>query len=145
MTQDLTPQDKQRIKDGIRGKYVKVAVSPEGLFRYPTGRAGLEALHYDPQIIQTLPEPVADAYCGVGNPFTLGPIHPGDAILDIGCGAGVDALIAALMVGPSGSVTGIDLVPEMLERAKKNASLLVSSLWRARRRDYPSVIMPSTW
>jgi arsenite methyltransferase len=124
MTHDLTPQDKQRIKEGIRGKYFKVAVSPEGLFRYPTGRTGLETLNYDPKIIQALPEPVAAAYCGVGNPFTLGPIHPGEAILDIGCGAGVDTIIAALMLGPSGSVTGIDLVPEMLNRAKENTSLV---------------------
>jgi arsenite methyltransferase len=123
MADDLTPQERQRIEEGIRGKYVKVAVSPEGQFRYPTGRAGLEALHYDPQLIQELPEPVAAAYCGVGNPFTLGPIHPGDIILDIGCGAGVDTIIAAMMAGPSSSVTGIDLIPEMLERAKENARL----------------------
>jgi SAM-dependent methyltransferase len=124
MDPELTPQDQKRIEKSIRGKYVQVAVSPEGLFRYPTGRAGLEALHYDPQIIQDLPESVAAAYCGVGNPFTLGPIHPGEAILDIGCGAGVDSLIAARMVGPSGSVRGIDLVPEMLNRAKENARLV---------------------
>ena len=123
MGHDLTPEDRQRIEEGIRGKYVKVAVSPEGQFRYPTGRAGLEALHYDPVLIQALPEPVTAAYCGVGNPFTLGPIHPGDAILDIGCGAGVDTIIAALMAGQSGSVTGLDLVPEMLARAQENARL----------------------
>ncbi len=123
MSDDFTPQGRQRIEEGIRRKYGKVAVSPEGLFRYPTGRAGLEALHYDPQLIKVLPEPVTAAYCGVGNPFTLGPIHPGDTILDIGCGAGVDTMIAALMAGPSGSVTGIDLVPEMLKRAKGNAGL----------------------
>jgi arsenite methyltransferase len=123
MTDDFTSKDRQRIEEGIRGKYIKVAVSPEGLFRYPTGRAGLKALHYDPQLIRALPDTVAAAYCGVGNPFTLKPIHTGDTILDIGCGAGVDTIIAALMAGPSGSVTGIDLVPEMLERAKENARL----------------------
>jgi ubiquinone/menaquinone biosynthesis C-methylase UbiE len=53
----------------------------------------------------------------------LGPIHEGEAILDIGCGAGVDSIIAARLVGPSGSVTGIDLVPEMLARASENARL----------------------
>jgi arsenite methyltransferase len=124
MDAGLTLQDQKRIEESIKGKYAKVAVSPEGLFRYPTGRAGLETLHYDPQIIQDLPESVVAAYCGVGNPFTLGPIHPGEAILDIGCGVGVDSLIAARLVGPSGSVRGIDLVPGMLNRAKENARLL---------------------
>ncbi len=64
LADDLTPQDRQRIEEGIRGKYVKVAVSPEGLFRYPTGRTGLETLNYDPKIVQALPEVVANAYCG---------------------------------------------------------------------------------
>jgi SAM-dependent methyltransferase len=124
MDAELTLQDQKRIEESIRGKYVKVAVSPEGLFRYPPGRAGLEALHYAPQIIQDLPESVAAAYCRVGNPFTLGPLRPGEAVLDIGCGAGVDSLIAARMVGPEGKVRGIDLVPEMLNRAKENARLV---------------------
>jgi len=120
---ELTRQDQQRIEEGIRQKYLKAAASPEGLFRYPTGRAGLEALGYAPDMVRDLPEAVSASYCGVGNPFILGPIHEGEAILDIGCGAGVDSIIAARLVGPSGSVTGIDLVPEMLARASENVRL----------------------
>jgi len=123
MENELTAQDKQRIEESIRGKYLKVAASPEGLFRYPTGRAGLEALDYAMDMVRDLPEPVAAAYCGVGNPFTSGPIREDEAVLDIGCGAGVDAIIAAKLTGPSGTVTGIDLVPEMLARASENARL----------------------
>jgi len=123
MENELTAQDKQRIEESIRGKYLKVAASPEGLFRYPTGRAGLEALDYAMDMVGDLPEPVAAAYCGVGNPFTSGPIREDEAVLDIGCGAGVDAIIAAKLTGPSGTVTGIDLVPEMLARARENARL----------------------
>ena len=123
MENELTAQDKQRIEESIRGKYLKVAASPEGLFRYPTGRAGLEALDYAMDMVGDLPEPVAAAYCGVGNPFTSGPIREDEAVLDIGCGAGVDAIIAAKLTGPSGTVTGIDLVPEMLARASENARL----------------------
>jgi arsenite methyltransferase len=119
----LTAQDKQRIEATIRGKYLKVAAGPEGLFRYPTGRPGLEALGYDLLVVRNLPEPVAASYCGVGNPFILGPMGEGAAVLDIGCGAGVDSIIAAELVGPSGSVTGIDLVPEMLAKARENARL----------------------
>jgi len=123
MENELTAQDKQRIEESIRGKYLKVAASPEGLFRYPTGRAGLEALDYAMDMVGDLPEPVAAAYCGVGNPFTSGPIREDEAVLDIGCGAGVEAIIAAKLTGPSGTVTGIDLVPEMLTRASENARL----------------------
>jgi arsenite methyltransferase len=123
MATELTGQDKQRIEAGIRAKYGKVAVTPEGQFRYPTGRAGLEALGYDPEMIQSLPEPVAACYCGVGNPFSLGPIQPGEKVLDIGCGAGVDSIIAAKLVRSSGVVTGIDLVHEMRARASENARL----------------------
>ncbi len=123
MEQGLTALDKQRIEESVRGKYLQVAASPKGLFRYPTGRAGLEALGYDPVIVLTLPDTVADAYCGVGNPFSLGPIRAGEAVLDIGCGAGVDSIIAGKLAGPSGPVTAIDLVPEMLARARENARL----------------------
>jgi arsenite methyltransferase len=123
METELTCQDKQRIEESIRQKYLKAAASPEGLFRYPTGRAGLEALGYAPEMVRDLPEAVAASYCGVGNPFIIGPIQEGEAILDIVCGVGVDSIIAARLVGPAGAVTGIDLVPEMLARASENAGL----------------------
>jgi ubiquinone/menaquinone biosynthesis C-methylase UbiE len=81
-------------------------------------------LKYDLKILQALPEAVAASYCGVGNPFTLGPINPGEAVLDIGCGAGVDTIVAATLVGPTGTVTGIDMVPEMLAQAKENVRIM---------------------
>jgi SAM-dependent methyltransferase len=121
---ELTFQDKKRIEENIRGRYAKVARSPEGLFKYPTGLAGLRALNYDPKLTAALPEAIAASYCGVGNPFTLGHIGEGEAVLDIGCGAGVDTIVAAMMVGPTGRVIGIDLVPEMLERAGENAKMM---------------------
>lgn len=120
MKNQLTSQDRKRIEEGIRGKYTKVSDSPEGLFQYPTGRAGLEALNYDSELIQALPDSAVASYCGVGNPFTLGVIRKGEAVLDIGCGAGIDTIVAAMMVGPAGTVAGIDMVPEMLARAREN-------------------------
>ena len=120
----LTSQERKRVVNGLRGKYVKVAVNPEGLFRYPTGQAGLETLYYDPELIQALSDAVRASYCGVGNPFALGPIHKGDAVLDIGCGAGVDTIVAAMMAGPAGTVSGIEMVPEMLERAMENLLMM---------------------
>lgn len=117
---DFTNEDRRKIEHGIRGKYAKVAVSPEGLFRYPTGRAGLAGLNYDQDILRTLPENVLDSFCGVGNPFSLGQIREGDIVLDVGCGCGVDAMIAATMTGSTGRVVGIDMSSEMLERARNN-------------------------
>ena len=116
----LAPEDEKRIEQSIRQKHTKVASSPEGHFNYPTGRAGLEALAYDAERVEALTDNIVASYCGVGNPFTLMPIRGGEAVLDIGCGAGVDTFIAASMVGPEGKAVGIDIIPEMLERAIQN-------------------------
>jgi arsenite methyltransferase len=120
MERRLTGEDRRRIQDGIRKKYATVAITPEGSFRYPTGRAALGKLKYDPQLINALPAEAIGSYCGVGNPFELGPIHDGGAVLDVGCGGGVDTIVAGMIVGPTGKVIGIDVVPEMLERARQN-------------------------
>lgn len=122
MKTEFTTEDRKRIEEGIQRKYAKVAVSPEGLFQYPTGRAGLEALSYDTDILQALPESVLETFCGVGNPFSLGEVHSGESVLDVGCGGGVDTMIAAIMVGPTGQVVGTDMSFEMLERARENLS-----------------------
>jgi SAM-dependent methyltransferase len=119
----FTSKDKSKIQKAIRKKYKKVAKNPDGLFKYPTGRAGLEALQYDHEFILELPESVAASFCGVGNPFKLGPVNEGEAVLDIGCGAGVDIFLAAMMSGHSGTAVGIDVIPNMLERARTNLSL----------------------
>jgi arsenite methyltransferase len=123
METEFSSKEKDKIYKGIRKKYKQVAKKADGLFKYPTGKAGLEALQYDAEITMALPEIVVASYCGVGNPFTLGAISEGESILDIGCGAGVDTIFAAKMTGPTGKVVGIDMMPEMLLRAKKNLTL----------------------
>jgi len=84
--------ERKRIQEGINEKYKRVAISPEGNFNYPTGRAGLEGQKYNPDVLRKLPKDVLASYCGVGNPFSLGPINKDEAVLDIGCGASVDTL-----------------------------------------------------
>ena len=123
MKTELSSQEKEKIHKGIQKKYKQVAKNPDGLFKYPTGKAGLEALQYEQEIINALPETVINSYCGVGNPFTLGAINEGESVLDIGCGSGVDTIFAAKMTGATGKVVGVDLIPEMLQRAKENLSL----------------------
>ena len=122
METQFTTKDKKWIQKKIWKTYSKAAKNPDGMFRYPTGHEGLKTLKYDPELLQALPAEVAASYCGVGNPFTLGPIDKGDEVLDVGCGAGVDTLFSAMMTGPTGKVVGIDLTPAMLKRAKKNLS-----------------------
>ncbi len=123
MGSQITKDDIKKIEAGIREKYSKVAKSPEGQFKYPTGKKGLEALHYDKTLIDELPDAVSSSYCGVGNPFSLGKINSGDQVLDVGCGAGVDSILASMMAGPEGSVVGLDIVPEMLHEAETNLRL----------------------
>ncbi|SPJ15895.1 Methyltransferase type 11 [Syntrophobacter sp. SbD2] len=123
MKNGFTDEDRKKIEDGIRQRYAKAAQSPKGHFRYPTGKAGLEALGYDRSILRILPDEVLASYCGVGQPFILDQINPGESVLDVGCGAGVDTIIAGIMVGPQGKTVGIDLVPEMVQRAKQNLQI----------------------
>lgn len=108
------------IQDAIRKKYAEVSHSAEGKFHYPTGKDGALALGYDPTVVGDIPDEVLDSFCGVGNPFSLGTIKPGDVVLDVGCGAGLDLIIASCLVGPTGQICGIDLTPEMVEQAEKN-------------------------
>jgi arsenite methyltransferase len=116
----FTVEDKERITEGIRKKYAEASITPHGLFNYPTGIEGLKGLGYDHKIVKSIPKLIIDSFCGVGNPFSLVPIHKGETVLDIGCGGGFDVIFAAIIVGPKGEVIGIDVTPEMLERSKKN-------------------------
>ena len=110
----MAGQDVAAIRQGIAEKYRKVAASPAGLFRYPTGEESARTLGYPAALLQGVPPTIRERFVGVGNPFGLGPIGPGEAVLDLGCGAGLDAMVAAQLVGPTGRVVGIDLSPEML-------------------------------
>jgi len=111
------------LKSEIKKTYASVSQEPEKDFIFPTGRAWAEDLGY-PEELSRVPDFVAESFAGVANPWSLGRLEPGKRVLDIGSGAGMDSLVAALMVGPEGSVTGIDMTPEMIEKARKGAAEL---------------------
>jgi arsenite methyltransferase len=111
------------LKSEIKKTYASVSQEPEKDFIFPTGRAWAEDLGYPDELSQ-VPDFVAESFAGVANPWVHGRLEPGKRVLDIGSGAGMDSLIAALMVGPEGSVTGIDMTPEMIENARKGAAEL---------------------
>jgi SAM-dependent methyltransferase len=112
--------DINSIREAVRKRYADVAGSTAGRFAYETGRTGALALGYDKALLDTISDHVLSAFCGVGNPFALGPVRPGEALLDVGCGAGVDLLVAAQLVGPRGRLCGVDITPEMVEKARAN-------------------------
>lgn len=114
----LTEGERERVARAVRDKYRKVAVSSAGQFRFPVGREGLAGLGYDRGLVKGLPPDVADCFCGVGNPFSLGAVRPGDRVLDIGCGAGVDALLAAKSAWPGGLAVGLEFTPAMTVKAR---------------------------
>ena len=115
--------DVQHLKSEIKKTYARVSQQPEQDFVFPTGRAWAEDLGY-PDELANVPESAVESFAGVANPWSLGRLEPGERVLDLGCGAGTDSLVAAQMVGSDGSVTGIDMTPEMLAKARLSAETM---------------------
>ena len=114
--------DVEVLKCEIKKTYARVSEEPEQEFIFPTGRAWALDLGYPPDLLAHVPDGAAESFAGVANPFALGRLAPGERVLDLGSGAGMDSLVAAQMVGPRGSVTGIDMTREMLAKARSAAS-----------------------
>jgi arsenite methyltransferase len=113
--------DVQVLKSEIKKTYASVSQEPEKDFIFPTGRPWAEDLGY-PEELANVPETAFGSFAGVANPWQLGRLAPGELVLDLGSGAGTDSLIAAQMVGEHGHVTGIDMTPEMLTKARAAAA-----------------------
>jgi arsenite methyltransferase len=112
--------DVELLKSEIKKTYASVSREPEKDFIFPTGRPWAEDLGY-PDELANVPETAVQSFAGVANPFSLGRLEPGARVLDLGSGAGTDSLVAVQMVGFEGSVTGIDMTPEMLVKARAAA------------------------
>jgi SAM-dependent methyltransferase len=112
------------LKSEIRKTYASVSTEPDKDFVFPTGRGWAEDLGYPKALLDRVPERSVESFAGVANPFSLGELAPGERVLDVGCGAGTDSLVAAQMVGEQGRVVGIDMTPEMLAKARASAEEL---------------------
>lgn len=120
-TTPVPPIDVDLLRSEIRKTYAAVSQESERDFIFPTGRAWAEDLGY-PDELANIPDSAVESFAGVANPWKLGRLEPGERVLDVGSGAGTDSLVAAQMVGHTGSVTGIDMTPEMLEKSRAAAA-----------------------
>lgn len=116
--------DVQQLRAAIQDEYAEVATTPEKGFHFHTGRPLAAMLGYDPSETDPLPDSAIESFAGVGNPFVFGRLRPGETAVEIGSGAGFDAVLAARQVGPTGRVIGVDMTPAMLEKARANADLM---------------------
>src|SRR3990172_3235631 len=113
--------DREELRARISDKYRDVALNPELGFHFHTGAPLAAMLGYPAEVVAALPPGTVDSFAGTGNPFLFGDLHPGEVVVDIGCGAGFDTLIAASHVGPAGKVLAVDMTPEMRAKAAAGA------------------------
>jgi SAM-dependent methyltransferase len=112
------------LRASVIDRFRSVATAPDQERKFPIGPESAKRLDYDAAEVDALPASVTESFCGVGNPFSLGEPLPGQTVLDLGCGAGFDSLLAAQRVGASGKVIGLDMTPPMIAKARTNAKTL---------------------
>ena len=117
MTTHVAP-DVQNLRQEVQQKYTELAESPELTFHFHHGRPLAKILGYPMEQVDAMPSQAIESFAGVGNPFSLGAIQPGETVLDLGSGSGFDCFIAGQAVGPKGCVIGIDMTEAMLNRAR---------------------------
>jgi arsenite methyltransferase len=124
MVEKLVPVelDVGTLRHEIQKEYREVAAHPDKGFHFHTGRALAKIVQYREEWLAAVPEEVLASFAGTGNPFSMGEMKPGEKVVDLGCGAGIDSFIAASQVGPTGAVLGMDMTPEMLAKGRAAAA-----------------------
>jgi SAM-dependent methyltransferase len=117
--------DTLRLRQEIQSVYSRVATGPDGSFHFHRGpEYAVRVLSYDPAALAALPAVTTASFAGVANPHLIAPIYRGAAVVDVGCGSGMDLLLAAKAVGPPGQAIGVDMTEAMLARAHEGANAI---------------------
>jgi SAM-dependent methyltransferase len=116
--------DREELRRRIEEKYRDVAVNPALGFHFHTGRPLARMLGYPDATVGRLPAGSVESFAGTGNPFLFDDLHPDEVVVDVGCGAGLDTLIAAQQVGPDGQVIAVDMTAEMRAKTEVGARSL---------------------
>jgi arsenite methyltransferase len=112
----------EQLRSTVQERFAKVARTPHENHPFPVGPESAKALGYDAAEIDALAPRLTESFAGVGNPIALGELRAGDTVLDLGSGAGMDSILAARRVRPTGKVIGVDMTAEMVEKARANAA-----------------------
>lgn len=131
--------DPTELQAAVRERYAHVASEPEAGYAFRVGRAFAEALGYPVELLDSIPESALNAFTGVATPVLRAELQPGETVLDLGCGGGLDLALAARAVGPSGRAIGIDMAEPMVERAQ-NALTELGLTWAEARVGYAETL-----
>ena len=118
------PETTTDVRETVRKRFRMIASAPNHEKKFPIGPDNAKAVGYDAAEIDALPRSVTESFVGVTNVLLLGEILPCQTVVDLGCGAGLDCLLAARGVGPSGKVIGVDMTTEMIDKARRSAKEL---------------------